>query len=361
MSDHSTIEWTDATWNPVTGCTKLSPGCDHCYAETFAERWRGTPGHHFENGFDVTLRPERLDQPLKWKKPRRVFVNSMSDLFHDAVPDAFIVAVFTRMWWSPQHTFQILTKRHGRMRSLMPRIEPRLREMERDLDLLDAPTPLHWPLPNVWLGVSVENQHWADLRIPALLQTPAAVRFISAEPLLGPLDLSRWLRPVPDCGYVDAQDGTCAHPAAHTPECHRWADCPVREAEDAWSGIDWVIAGGESGPGARPMHPDWVRSLRDQCEAIGEPFFFKQWGAWAPDHEDGRQWPEGAASFITASGEHTPGPAHGSRSLPMRRVGKKAAGRRLDGQLHHQFPAVDAQVAATSSKESTSDGDERPR
>ncbi|MFD0852910.1 DUF5131 family protein, partial [Actinomadura adrarensis] len=166
MADKSGIEWTDATWNPVTGCTKVSPGCDHCYAETFAERWRGTPGHHFEKGFDLTLRPERLDQPLRWTKPRRIFVNSMSDLFHEGVPDRFITDAFARMWWAPQHTFQVLTKRHGRMRSLVPRIEAALRQMEADLALVDAPTPLTWPLPNVWLGVSAEDQKWADIRIP---------------------------------------------------------------------------------------------------------------------------------------------------------------------------------------------------
>lgn len=178
MSDKTSIEWCDSTWNPVTGCTEVSPGCDHCYAKTFAERWRGTPGHYFERGFDVQLRPDKLDQPLRWRKPRRIFVNSMSDLFHDDVPDDYIAKVWEVMARCPQHTFQILTKRHGRMRSL-----------------LNASTFNSPPLPNVWLGVSAENQQWADIRIPALLDTPAAVRFVSAEPLLGPIDLSRWLAP----------------------------------------------------------------------------------------------------------------------------------------------------------------------
>jgi protein gp37 len=237
MSDNSTIEWTDATWNPVTGCTKVSPGCDHCYAETFAERWRGTKGHYFERGFDVQLRPDKLAQPLRWKRPRRIFVNSMSDLFHDAVPDEYIARVFGIMDEAPQHTFQVLTKRHARMRSLLSR----------------------WRvLPNVWLGVSAENQQWADIRIPALLDTPAAVRFVSAEPLLGPIQLRR-----------------------------EWRHGPS---------IDWLIVGGESGPGARPTRPEWVRSLRDQCPDFGAAFHFKQWGGVlltdAGRELDGRTWDE---------------------------------------------------------------------
>lgn len=184
MSDRSNIEWTDATWNPVTGCTKVSPGCDHCYAETLAERFRDTPGHYYENGFDVQLRPEKLDQPLRWTRPRRIFVNSMSDLFHDQVPDEYIAKVFAVMARAEQHTFQLLTKRHGRMRSLLSDDafpDAVVRELGGGLG--------GWPLPNVWLGVSVENQQWADTRIPALLETPAAVRFLSMEPLLGPVDL----------------------------------------------------------------------------------------------------------------------------------------------------------------------------
>lgn len=280
MSDSSKIEWTDATWNPVTGCTKVSPGCDRCYAETLAERFRGVPGHYFEQGFDVVLRPERLDQPMRWKKPRRVFVNSMSDLFHEQVPDDYIVTVFTRMWWSPQHTFQVLTKRHGRMRSLVPRIEERLREMESDLDLLDATTSLRWPLPNVWLGVSVEDQKRADLRIPALLDTPAAVRFLSCEPLLGPVDLAA----------VDGMNVLRGDDTGYENGLH-WVDGPT---------IHWVIVGGESGPGARPMDPAWARQLRDQCTNAGVPYFFKQAGAvlareWGCSDRKGHnpdEWPE---------------------------------------------------------------------
>ena len=380
MSDNSTIEWTNATWNPITGCTKVSPGCDNCYAETFAERWRGTPGHHFENGFDLTLRPERLGQPLRWRRPRRVFVNSMSDLFHDDVPDEFIARVWQVMSVTPQHTYQILTKRHARMRSWVTRWysgeiaepydvrpvsgypgysvttrgevfgkrsdttagltqeegrqghcrvtmhregSPRSGERElvhrlvltsfvrpprpgeqachrngdptdnrlsnlywgtqsdnwRDrrshgngrsyhkLSTKDAaeirrryeagesayriaqdypvsdtqirnivsgeqwretpvsappPAPARVVLDHCWLGVSAENQQWASIRIPALIETPAAVRWVSAEPLLGPVNIPNLI-----------------------------------------GALDWLVVGGESGPGARPMHPDWARTLRD--------------------------------------------------------------------------------------------------
>lgn len=372
----TSIEWTDRTWNPVTGCTKVSPGCDHCYAQNIAHRFAGAKA--FPNGFSVTLRSDRLDDPLKWRKPARVFVNSMSDLFHDAVPDEHIFAVFARMWWVPQHTFQVLTKRHGRMRSLLPQIEEHLRQMERDLELVDTPTPLHWPLPNVWLGVSVETQKWADIRVPALLETPAAVRFLSCEPLLGPLNLTPWMRPVPGCGHVAAEDGTCTHPDAATPECHRWADCPKRARYEDWHGLDWVIVGGESGHGARAMHPAWARALRDDCQTAGVPFFFKQWGEWGPapfvvrvcDPEVG--WKGTDVELATAKADsEARGATHvhtghwedrdGERAywlheighkpwsleragLPdgmaaIRRWGKKRAGRELDGQLHQAFPA----------------------
>lgn len=294
MSDGSAIEWTDATWNPVTGCTKVSPGCDNCYAETFAERFRGTPGHHFEQGFDMVLRPERLDEPLKWKKPRRVFVNSMSDLFHEAIPDEYIVEVFARMWWSPAHTFQVLTKRHGRMRSLLPRVEEPLRQRERDLALVDHPTPLTWPLPNVWLGVSVEDQKWADIRVPALLDTPAAVRWLSCEPLLGPVDLT-W------CDGVNALE-------------RDWTGGPGGGTGAPHPFVDWVVVGGESGLRSRPMRLDWARGIRDACVAASVPFFFKQWGAWMP--------------VRTPSGEH------------WERVGKKHAGRELDGRTWDEYPEV---------------------
>ena len=306
MSAHTGIEWTDATWNPVTGCTKVSPGCEHCYAQTFAERFRGVPGHHFERGFDLVLRPERLDQPLRWRRPRRIFVNSMSDLFHAAIPEEFIARVFAVMALAGRHTFQVLTKRSARMRALLSREEfwHRVGEQEKALTF-EGGSRWDWDgraLRNVWLGVSAEDQHWAGVRIPPLLDTPAAVRFVSAEPLLGPLDLSRWLRPAPGCGHI-GPDGCCEHPQTVTPECHTVVGCPLTVR---WRGVDWVIAGGESGPAARAMHPDWPRDLRDQCAAAGVPFLFKQWGA------------------------HN---AHGHR------VGKHAAGRLLDGRTYDQYPA----------------------
>lgn len=342
MSDNSSIEWTDATWNPVTGCTKVSPGCDHCYAETFAERWRGTPGHHFENGFDLTLRPERLGQPLRWKRPRRIFVNSMSDLFHADVPDEFIARVFAVMAVAPQHTFQLLTKRHGRMRSLLNSADF-VESFQDAVDVLvgderDFIPP--WPLPNVWLGVSVEDQKRADLRIPALLETPAAVRWISAEPLLGPVDLSPWLRPVkwPTCW--DEHD-----PGAECPRCIQ---------------PEWVVVGGESGPGARPMHPAWARDLRDQCTDAGVAFLFKQFGGWAPRGRlrDGEPLPvDNARTLILNVNGNARGRAagsvtnqlgefsDGSHCEVMERVGKKAAGRELDGRTWDEFPTTRTAVA----------------
>jgi protein gp37 len=414
------IEWTDETWNPVTGCTEVSPGCDHCYAKTFAERWRGTPGHHFERGFDLTLRPERLDQPLRWKKPRRVFVNSMSDLFHDNITDEFIARVWVIMGAAPRHTYQILTKRHARMRSWVSRWyagdiaepyevrptpdfpgyfvtthgeilgkrsdtrgglaqelggqghcrvtlhregSPRSGERQlvhrlvlttfvrpardgeqachrngdpsdnrlsnlywgtqqdnwhdrkqhgngrswsklsvedvavirtrcaasksayrvaQDYPVSDtqirnilrgdqwatsqpaamARKPARAVLDSVWLGVSVEDQKWADIRIPALLDTPAAVRFLSCEPLLGPLDVTEWLH---ESVCPIKTEGVCI--------CDP-AECEVR--------VDWVICGGESGPGARPMDLAWPQSIVGKCAAAGVPVHVKQLGSvWA--------------------------------------------------------------------------------
>jgi protein gp37 len=215
MAQRSSIEWTEATWNPITGCDEVSPGCAHCYAKTFAERFRGVPGHPYERGFELQLRPERLRQPLLWKKPRMIFVNSMSDLFHERVPLEYIQQVFRVMAEAQHHTFQILTKRHVRLAALSRHLE--------------------WPA-NVWMGVSVENARWTE-RISALTSIPAAVRFLSCEPLLGNL------------GTLDL------------------------------GGIDWVIVGGESGHRARPMNIEWARSVRDQCRNAGVSFFFKQWGA----------------------------------------------------------------------------------
>lgn len=316
MSDRSGIEWTDATWNPVTGCTEVSPGCDHCYAKTFAERWRGKEGHYYASGFDVQLRPEKLDQPLRWRRPRRIFVNSMSDLFHDDVPSDFIAKVFAIMALAPQHTFQVLTKRHGRMRSLLNSDDFEAEIVGHAVWFAD-----HWygwpegkrvlldfPLGNVWLGVSTENQQWANIRIPALLDTPAAVRFVSAEPLLGPISIF------------------------------------ARSSIDRDPGIDWVIVGGESGHGARPMYPGWVRSLRDECQRAGTAFLFKQWGEWGPSRGGSRLqclvWSDGAFREF----DHQPGlfetgiPLTPPGWCNSERVGKKAAGRELDGRTWDEYP-----------------------
>jgi len=299
MSDKTGIEWTrsddgtaGATWNPVTGCDDVSPGCDHCYARTFAERWRGVSGHYFERGFDVVLRPDKLDQPLRWTRPRRIFVNSMSDLFHKDVPDEYIACAFTVMAKASRHTFQVLTKRHARMRALLS--SPEFQVMcfaaatSRGWDLEGTP----WPLPNVWLGVSAEDQHWADIRIPALLDTAAAVRFISAEPLLGPLDLGAWLGQMWKCRECSMIQGQ------HTGSAHCFG-CGARNWPLPILALDWVIAGGESGPGARPCELEWLRSIREQCAYEMVPLFMKQLGSAlgkelgaGPKGGDVGRWPE---------------------------------------------------------------------
>jgi protein gp37 len=290
VADRSKIEWTDATWGPLVGCTKVSPGCDHCYAETLVNRFAGH-NKAFPNRFEVvTMRGQKmLEQPLRWTRPRRIFVNSLSDLFHADVPDDFIAEVFAVMALAPQHAFQLLTKRHARMRSLLNDYGFQSEVAHEILALAGVgeglPLPGHlvlpegeswWPLPNVWLGVSVENQHWADIRIPALLDTPAAVRWISAEPLLGPICL-------------DAFHSADGHGRGAPLPCEVWPQ-----------GIDWVVVGGESGPGARPMDPQWARDLRGQCEDAGVPFLFKQagsvlareWGCADRKGGNAAEWPE---------------------------------------------------------------------
>jgi protein gp37 len=294
VPDRTAIEWTEATWNPVTGCTKVSTGCKFCYAERITERW----GQRFT---EIKLHQDRLMQPLQWRKPRRIFVNSMSDLFHEEIPLHFLAEIFNVMacatlecgkrhhheeecWTGPPHIFQILTKRPGRMLQIIRQELPNhVGEFWPGDSAISLALEYKWPLPNVWLGVSVENQEQADKRIPVLLQTPAAVRFLSVEPLLGPVDLSRI-----NVGSVSA--GT------------------VKDY------LDWVIVGGESGGpwqralvdrggdiahlriSPRPEALEWVRSLRDQCVAAGVPFFFKQWGGPSPSSGgrmlDGRTWDE---------------------------------------------------------------------
>lgn len=340
VSDKTKIEWTDATWNPVTGCTKVSPGCDHCYAETIAHRFAGTKA--YPDGFQVALRPERLDQPLRWQKPRRVFVNSMSDLFHDDVPDEYIGSVFEVMAKAERHTFQILTKRPGRMRSLLKRWAAQGEAEDwagpgtavfRRADKVWV-GPVRWPLPNVWLGVSAEDQRWANVRIPVLLDTPAAVRFVSAEPLLGTIDFEH-----------------LTGISSLTPD---WVGGPGGGSGTPHPLLDWVIVGGESGRGARPMHPRWVRSIRDQCLFAGVAFHFKQWGEWAPAPWHGT---DGATHAFTGGAyiergqlaEHFMELDHGPTSadrdldappgaLGMRRDGKRIAGRELDDRTWSEFP-----------------------
>ncbi len=245
MAENSAIEWTDTTWNPVTGCTKISAGCDNCYASRFSERFRGVPGHPFESGFDLTLRPERLLQPLGWKRPRMVFVNSMSDLFHKEIPKAHIAAVFDTMEKAHWHTYQILTKRSSLLQKF---INERYREM---------PAPRH-----IWLGVSIEDEK-AATRIAHLQAANAGVRFLSIEPLIAPV------------GRLNL------------------------------SGIEWVIVGGESGPRSRPMNAKWVIDIRNQCVNAGVAFFFKQWGGFSPKAGgrllEGKEWSQFPGRRRTAS------------------------------------------------------------
>ncbi len=266
------IAWTDASWNPVRGCTKISPGCTHCYASTFAERWRGIKGHPYEHGFDLRLVPEKLGEPLKWKQPKKVFVNSMSDLFHEDVPDEFIDQVFAVMALCPQHTFQVLTKRPKRMAEWCA-VRNRMLGIVAAADFMTKSHRLKpcWPLPNVWLGTSVESQRYADERIPHLLKCPASVRFLSCEPLLGPLDLSA-IKLAVDL-EVDALTGE------HRQFCDEGIDHPSAEQFfDGGPRISWCIAGGESGPGCRRCDVAWIRSIVEQCKAASVPVFVKQLG-----------------------------------------------------------------------------------
>lgn len=326
------ISWTDETWNPIRGCSRVSAGCQRCYAERVAARFSGVgqPYHgiarmvataHDESTGeilrtvpqwtgDVSFIPSKLRVPLKWERPRRVFVNSMSDLFHEAVPHEWVDQIFAVMALCPQHTFQILTKRHHRMQDYV-NLQKRITEA---VDPIDNPVsrhmqniisgergrsarrrwgvPLSWPLPNVWLGVSVEDQKTADERIPALMQSSAAIRWVSYEPALGPIDFYRGGFSLLE--YMVSPTGT------------------VHE------GIDWLVCGGESGPGARPMQLSWARSARDQCIESGVAYHFKQWGEWAP-----------AANHVDSG--------HGNG---MMKIGKRKAGRLLDGREWNEFPEV---------------------
>lgn len=287
----TSIEWTDRTWNPTTGCTKVSAGCDRCYAETISRRFTGSKA--FPRGFELTLHPERIEDPLYWRRPSRVFVNSMSGLFHSDIPDVFLHQVFDVMERATSHQFQVLTKRPGRMKSFIAAREAAKARYAAQFD--DCPTPqmrdspaarqaryraLH-PPTNLWLGVSVEDQKTADLRIPILAQTPAAVRFVSAEPLLEPVDLTEHLtRPCPCCQGEPHPDEGCG-------------DCADAGCDTGFtSPLHWVIVGGESGPGAREMDPLWATDLVLECRQQRVPVFVKQLGSHARrQHKDIEQFP----------------------------------------------------------------------
>lgn len=304
----TSIEWATDVWNPTTGCAKVSQGCAHCYAETIAKRFWG------ERKFtDVQCHPDRLEQPLHWRKPRRVFVNSMSDLFHKDVPLDFILRVWMVMARACDYTFMILTKRPERMLMFVNEYLPGTWGLATmNMRLLDK------PIPNVWLGVSVEDQRTADERIPLLMKTPAAVRFVSAEPLLGPVDL--------EIGMC-TECGGCGITAGHYFQEDGMDTCNACGGSGkAFDKLDWVICGGESGPGARPMHPDWARSLRDQCQAAGVPFFFKQWGEYC------------FPSQLLSYGAETYADEKDPSKWYQWRVGKKAAGRLLDGREWNEYP-----------------------
>lgn len=297
MSTQSGISWTDSTWSPVTGCDPISPGCKHCYAKREVEqRWSKNPKSvFFGRAFsDVQCHESALIQPLRWKKGRKIFVCPRADLFHDDVPDHFLDKVFAIMAQAPQHTFQVLTKRPERMRKYLSwnfRGAAIAQLASGSIDVSIATSSV-FALPNVWLGVTVENQEAANERIPLLLQTQAVIRWISAEPLLGEVDLSA-------LPYPTVVKGN----------------------------LHWVVVGGESGKHARPMSPDWARSLRDQCAAAGVPYFFKQWGEWLPMLGQCEGVPV-KQKTVTSDG------------WVMGWAGTKAAGRLLDGVLHDAFPEV---------------------
>jgi protein gp37 len=366
MADGTSIEWTDATWNPVTGCSVVSPGCTNCYAMKLAgTRLRHTPSRQgltidtkagpVWNG-EVRLNEQWLDQPLRWKRPRRIFVCAHGDLFAEKVRDEWIDRVFAVMALAPQHTFQVLTKRAKRMREYATLIdnEP-VRDTVRRIVAAwpgNAPIPaaITFPLPNVWLGVSAEDQARADERVPDLLATPAAIRFISAEPLLGPIDFHEYL-----LGFAAGHPASCICGHGHgfdrcpnygkvAPRCHK-CGCQQFHKAPGSDGLHWVIVGGESGAAARPMHPAWARSIRDQCAGAGVAFFFKQWGGWKIHHAHaggdlGGDIRADRVRFVQPNRE--PDGHFRKGDLMMERVGKKVAGRLLDGIEHNAFPEVTA-------------------
>lgn len=405
MADNTHIEWTDATWNPITGCSVVSPGCTNCYAMRLAgTRLRHHPSRQglttdskvgpVWNG-QVRFNEGWLDQPLRWPRPRSIFVCAHGDLFHESVPDEWIDRVFAIMALAPRHTFQVLTKRPARMREYLQAaslekwasackpgsLKVSQNDVYRAFGMArkfssDPKTPI-LPLTNVWAGVSIEDETRAHERIPILLDTSAAVRWISAEPLLGPVDLGPWIPTCYECG------ASCGLRLSKIPGVGRCVGCGEKygpDTEPVFSdgclrcgdelepvcpdcghymvyqhpdtpNLDWVVVGGESGPGARPMHPDWVRQICDDCAAAGTAFLFKQWGAWAPydqassvmrrelpaaewdeidqrwDYLDPRNLADSDAADLANAGASY-------------RIGKRAAGRLLDGVLHDALPEV---------------------
>ncbi len=371
VADHTHIEWTDATWNPITGCSIVSPGCTNCYAMRLAgTRLKHTPSRAglttdskagpVWNG-QVRLNEQWLDQPLRWKSPRKIFVCAHGDLFAEGVPDEWIDRVFAVMALAPQHTFQVLTKRAARMRQYLTKCGAETAVMRTTRTKLAAVCrgdagandtlgrilaknglpDYRWPLPNVWLGGTAEDQRRADERVPELLATPAAIRFVSAEPLLGPIDFRRLrvANTVASAGFpmADALRGSFYldpdHQAPFTRKLIEEERTLPRNPNGI--GLDWIIAGGESGPGARPMHPDWVRSIRDQCAGAGTAFFFKQWGAWAPEEA----FADAAETYKADLATHRTWRFTGT---PMRRRSKSITGRLLDGIEHNAMPQVPA-------------------
>jgi protein gp37 len=366
MADKTKIEWTDATWNPVRGCSLVSAGCTNCYAMRVAARFNGA-GQPYEGltikttqgpkwSGEIMLLPDALDQPIRWAKPRKIFVNSMSDLFHEDVPFEFIADVFAVMACTTRHTYQILTKRPARMLEFFSWLEeedencnggmsatfgwpekvdplkvwPQWTPARHGTGGYDNCGPL-WPLVNVWIGVSVEDQKSADERIPLLAQTPAAVRWLSAEPLLGPVDLTK--------EYLSALLGG-RYPFPCLSKEHRTRHLDL---------IDWVVVGGETGARARPMHPDWVRELRDQCNAANLPFFFKQHGEWLATEfctDDQVMAFSRRTVYVRPDGSFHDGSDgidfFGGNEEEATWVGKKAAGRLLDGRTWDQCPPVES-------------------
>jgi protein gp37 len=337
------MNWWEKSWNPVVGCTPVSPGCDNCYAKALHDQrhkallaGKDVPDCYARPFEAVRCLDERLMMPLRWREPQRVFVNSMSDLFHPAVPFEFLDRVFAVMALSRQHTFMILTKRPERMLEYVSRLwtvgwKRRLMlALPEHLQAHPSLSTCRNPINNVWLGVTAENQEQADARIPVLLDTPAAKRFVSVEPMLGPVDLNRIggdaLGPWPALAEV-LSIGGYERPA-----------------------LDWIICGGETGPNARPMHPDWARSLRDQCAAAGAPFFFKQWGEWAKGRADIQRapcvviYPDGRScedtfEAVRAEADRSGIPHDYESAVIMSRIGSRRAGRLLDGREHNEIPS----------------------